>query len=146
MSLGSREQRPTLSSWTWQPSHGHTKFYVSHGLQTDFRDPNPREQDVQPKELFAYILVVQGVNASERSKVVTKTTLDGVARSMLREAANGFSIVFSGVVFRSNIANIFPENESPSDLRFVKGKDVAELNELAPVETYHNGEMVGILC
>ena len=65
---------------------------------------------------------------------------------MLHEAANGFSMVFSGAVFRSNIAKMFPENESPGDLKFVKVKDIAELNEWAPVKTNHNGEKVGILC
>ena len=90
--------------------------------------------------------MVQVVNASERSKVFTKTTLDGVARAILHEAANGFSMVFSGAVFRSNIAKMFLENGSPGDLRFVKVKDIAELKELAPLKTNHNGEKVGILC
>ena len=51
-----------------------------------------------------------------------------------------------GGCFRSNIAKMFPENESPGDLRFVKVKNIAELNELVPVKTNHNGEKVGILC
>ena len=55
-------------------------------------------------------------------------------------------MVFSGAVFRPKIAKMFSENEPPGDLRFVKVKDIAELNELAPVKTNHDGEKVGILC
>lgn len=56
------------------------KICVTHGLDRRLIEGDPlcgvREPAVKPKEPLSFILVVQGINASERSKIVTKQTLE----------------------------------------------------------------------
>lgn len=77
---------------------------------------------------------------------VTGTLLNStysVSRIMLHEAVNGYSTVFSGAVFRSDIKKLVPENPLEGKITFVKAKDIAELNEIG--RSGHHGK-VGILC
>ena len=110
------------------------------------RHERPGEPGNEPKEPLCYILIVQRSNASERSKIITKSTLEGAARAILHEAADGFSVVFSGATFRTNVANMFPEYESSGNFNFVKVTDIAELNATATVGDNRRGGKVGILC
>lgn len=43
----------------------------------------------------------------------TKTNLDDAANAMLREAYSVYSVVFSGAIFQSGLAKIFPESQAP---------------------------------
>lgn len=106
-------------------------------LSSDAHAPHP-----QPKDSLVYILVIQGKDASERSKLVTKATLDGAVRALLYEASNGYSVVFSGAIFRSNVNMMF---SSAVELDFVKVKDISTLNKMALVNKDRH-RTVGIIC
>lgn len=79
------------------PPIAYPKVCVSFGLKERLtRDPmssysTPRKPDELPNEALGFIIVVQGANASERSKVVTKTTLEAVSKFNFHQMSTGKS-------------------------------------------------------
>lgn len=99
------------------------------------------------KPILTYIFLVQGKNASERTKIVAKPTRDAAAAAMLHEIMNGYSIVFSGAFLSSNVWKLLPATPTTGRWKFSKVKDVAGLNSVA-LEKDHRGQAttVGIWC
>ncbi|KAI4191388.1 MAG: hypothetical protein LQ346_004764 [Caloplaca aetnensis] len=98
----------------------------------------------EPRELMDLPLVVQGKDASGRSKVVVARSFEDAATSMLHEAINGFSVVFTGALLRSDMNHLFSSKRSrPFD--FKKVPDVAALNNFSTKTTRDCGK-IGILC
>ena len=91
--------------------------------------PNPRTSDPsqQPKEPLDFLLVIQGENANERSKVVVEHTIEDAATSMLHEAMNGFSVVFTGALLRSDSSMLFTQHKT-RQYNVEKVSDIAALN------------------
>ena len=57
---------------------------------------------------LAYVFLVQGKNASERTKAVAKVTRDAATAGRFHALISGFSMVFSGAMLTCNVAVIFP--------------------------------------
>ncbi len=75
------------------------------------------------------IIVVQGKDASQRSKWVTKAARGDIASVMYLEALNGFSIVSFVAIFRSNLMSMFPNDNQPcKTFRFKECETIAEMN------------------
>ena len=96
---------------------------------------------------LAYIFLVQGTNASERTKAVAKVTRDAAAAAMFHELINGYSIVFSGAILTCNVAKIFPPTPMNVKLKFFKVKDIAGLHNVA-LEKDNKGQgiSIGVWC
>lgn len=99
-------------------------------------DPSP-----QPKEPLDFLLVIQGKNANERSKVVVSHSLEDAATSMFHEAINSFSVVFTGALLRSNSTKLFFQ-EREWIYSFKKVPDIAALNDLES----SGFNQIGIIC
>ncbi|KAI4280405.1 MAG: hypothetical protein L6R38_004500 [Xanthoria sp. 2 TBL-2021] len=99
-------------------------------------DPSP-----QPKEPLDFLLVIQGKNANERSKIVVEHTLEDAATSMLHEAINGFSVVFTGALLRSDSTKLFLQSKQ-RNYSFKKVPDIAALNDFES----HGFDQIGIIC
>ena len=64
-----------------------------------------RRDILSPKApALAYIFLVQGKNASERTKAVAKVTRDAAAAAMFHELISGYSMFFSGAMLTCNVA------------------------------------------
>ena len=78
---------------------------VCPGLENRVRvwggDMQKQEQERTERQKLAYIRIAQGKEASTRSKVVVKYTLEDISTTMLFEALNGYSVVFSGAIFKT---------------------------------------------
>lgn len=85
--------------------------------------------------------MIQGKNANERSKVVVEHTLEDAATSMLHEAINGFSVVFTGALLRSDSTKLFLQSKQRS-YSFKKVPDIAALNDFES----HGFDQIGIIC
>lgn len=118
---------------------------VSLGFCTDRRSPtnHPPEEPLAP---IGYIIVVQGRNASERSKLVTNSSRSDIANTMLQEAMNGYCIVFSGALFRSSLREMFPLVRSAQTFKFTRVNGVTGLNKLAAENGTEGQGEIGIIC
>ena len=96
---------------------------------------------------LAYIFLVQGKNAAERSKAVAKVTRDAAAAAMFHELINGYSIVFSGAILTCNVAKIFPPTPMNVKLKFCKVQDIAGLHNFAiKKDNRGQGNSIGVRC
>ena len=117
-------------------------FCVSPGLlqtRPDILSPNT--------PALAYIFLVQGKNASERTKAVAKVTRDAAAAARFHELNSGYSIVFWGAMLTRNVAIIFFPMPMNMKLKFFKVKDIAGLHDVA-LEKHNKrqGTSIGIWC
>ena len=97
---------------------------------------------------LAYIFLVQGNNASERTKAVAKVTRDtAAAAARFHELISAYSIVSSGATLTCNVAIIFPQMPMNMKLRFFKVKDIAGLRNVA-LEKHNKGQgtSIGVWC
>ena len=96
---------------------------------------------------LAYIFLVQGKNASERTKAVAKVTRDAAAAAMFHELLNGYSIVFSGAILTCHVARIFPPMPMNVKLKFFKVKDIVGLQNVAlERDNKGQGTSIGVWC
>ena len=122
---------------------------MSHALSQEPRYPQPikHESAPQPWEQLGYLLIVQGRNACERSKVVVEQRKNDAGKAMLHEAMNGFSVVFTGAMLRSDICALFDERRTwhPS---FKKVPDIPSLVEFSQKNAQVVGDtlQIGIIC
>lgn len=100
-----------------------------------------QEQALIKQQTLAYIMVVQGKEASTRSKVVVKYTLEDISSAMLFEALNGYSVVFSGAIFKKTVPKLFGYNLLRTDFTFVKVG-----NLLALMKSEEKDGVVNVLC
>lgn len=116
---------------------------VSPGLDgtAGFWDADGQEQARIKQQTLAYITVVQGKEASTRSKVVVKYTLEDISSAMLFEALNGYSVVFSGAIFKKTVPKLFGHNILRTDFTFMK---VGNLDALMKSE--EKDGVVNVLC
>ncbi|KAL8672161.1 MAG: hypothetical protein Q9168_003360 [Polycauliona sp. 1 TL-2023] len=91
------------------------------------------------KEPLDFLLVVQGKNASERSKIVVEHKLEDAATSMLHEAINGYSVVFTGAILRSDSNKLFSQTGL---FELKKVPDIAALNDFDS----HGLPRIRIIC
>ena len=96
---------------------------------------------------LAYIFLVQGNNAFERTKAVAKVTRDAAAAARFHELISAYSIVSSGATLTCNVAIIFPPMPMNMKLRFFKVKDIAGLHNVA-LEKHNKGRgtSMGVWC
>lgn len=80
---------------------------------------------------LACIFLVQGKNASERTKAGAKVTRDAAAAAMCHELISGYLILFSGAMLTCNVTKIFPPMAMNMKLKFFKIKDIARLHNVA---------------
>ena len=99
----------------------------------------------QPREPLDYLLVFQGKNASERSKVVVARSLEDATTSILHEAINGYSVVFMGALLRSDMNELFSDAKS-CILSLKKLRDVGVLNLFSGSEEAQTLRQIGIIC
>ena len=101
----------------------------------------------QDAPALAYIFLVQGKNASERTKAVAKVTRDAAAAAMFHELINGYSIVFSGAILTCNVTKIFPPMPMNIKWKFSKVRDIAGLQNVA-LERDNKGQgiNIGVWC
>ncbi|KAK0511167.1 hypothetical protein JMJ35_006719 [Cladonia borealis] len=96
---------------------------------------------------LAYIFLVQGKNAGERTKAVAKVTRHAAAAAMFHELINGYSIVFSGAILTCNVAKIFPPTPMNIKLKFFKVEDIAGLHSVAlEKDNKRQGNSIGVWC
>ena len=96
---------------------------------------------------LAYIFLVQGKNAGERTKAVAKVTRGAAAAAMFHELINGYSIVFSGAILTCNVAKIFPPTPMNIKLKFFKVEDIAGLHSVAlEKDNKRQGNSIGVWC
>ncbi|KAL9011884.1 MAG: hypothetical protein Q9173_003315 [Seirophora scorigena] len=100
-------------------------------------------QQQQPKASLDYLLIVQGNNASERSKTVVERSLEDVVTSILHEAMNRCSTVFTGTLLRSDMNEVFSPMRS-FKLSCHKMPDVAALIEI-PTKRSSASKEIGII-
>lgn len=102
----------------------------------------PEKQREPNYDHIDYILVVQDAVGS--LKMVTEPSLSAAARTMLHEALNGFSIVFSGALFHCNIDWMFRSDSRPSKIQF---KTVMSINALNGLSVLNGKEgTIGVIC
>ncbi len=65
---------------------------------------------------------------------------------MLYEAVNGYSIVFSGAILKTNLTKVFGDLRGVANFTFTKVKDIADLNEMDAVKDKAGHFKMGILC
>ncbi|KAL8919741.1 MAG: hypothetical protein Q9208_006607 [Pyrenodesmia sp. 3 TL-2023] len=109
---------------------------------------NPTSTSTQSPQLeypLDFILVIQGNNALERSKVIVARSAEHAATSMLHEAMNGFSVVFTGALLRSDTEELFSSSERSQPFQFVKMPDVMALMACTNKMSKKCGE-VRIIC
>lgn len=82
-----------------------------------------------PGERLTFSIVVKGKTAPEQSKTVLKRSREDVASTMLHEAVNGYSVVFTGGTLRSD-ANLLFLSSSSHYVKFKKLPDIASLYRL----------------
>ncbi|KAL8881884.1 MAG: hypothetical protein Q9192_007695 [Flavoplaca navasiana] len=117
------------------------KMCISSAMKKPSSPYNNQMSDTspEPKEPLNYLLVVQGKNANERSKIIVEYSLEEAATSMLHEAINGFSVVFTGALFQSDSNRLFSERNR---FKFKKVPDVASLNGFGSC----GYDQIGIIC
>ncbi len=99
----------------------------------------------QPKEPLDSLLIVQGKNERERSKVVVARSLEDAATSILHEAINGYSVVFTGALLRSDLNKLFSDAKS-CIFSLKKLPDVAALNAFSGSKEAQTFQQIGIIC
>jgi hypothetical protein len=79
------------------------KVVLSPGLSRNWiqRGRKSEEQQVQEPEDLAFIAIVQGLAGASVIKVVVKYSAEAIGNAMFHELMNGYSIVFSGVLLKS---------------------------------------------
>ncbi|KAL8838914.1 MAG: hypothetical protein Q9170_001951 [Blastenia crenularia] len=129
------------------PPAGIPKVCISRALEDSSRSGRygKSETSQQPTEPLHYLLIVQGKNASERSKVVVERSLHEVATSMLHEAMNGYSVVFTGALRRSDMNKLFSRKKT-TNFSFKIMPDVATLTFSATSRDFQATEQLGIIC
>ncbi len=118
------------------------KICASPGLlqtRADILSPNA--------SALIYIFLVQGKNATERTKAVAKVTRDAAAAAIFHELINGCSLVFSGTILTGNVAKIFPPTPRTIKWKSLKVKDTAGLHNIA-LEKDNTGQgiSIGVWC
>ncbi|KAL8913864.1 MAG: hypothetical protein Q9172_007205 [Xanthocarpia lactea] len=99
----------------------------------------------QTEEPLYCLLVVQGKNARERSKVVVARSLEDATTSILHEAINGYSVVFMGALLRSDMNELFSDAKS-CIFSLKKLPDVAALNAFSGSKEAQTFQQIGIIC
>ena len=91
-----------------------------------------------------FLLIIHGGAASERSKLVVARSRTDAATTMLQEAMNGFSTVFTGALLRSDMNLLFRDN-TKSGFSLRKCHDVASLSTFSEKRLEHAKEL-GVIC
>lgn len=100
----------------------------------------------ESEEPLHALFIVQGQNASERSKIVVARTLHEAATSILHEAINGYSVVFTGAMFRSEMELLFSKQKILIRPTFKIMPDVEALNSFAVTNDPMRTKQLGIIC
>lgn len=117
------------------------KVCISPGRILSWPD---HQQSGTPKPVFTYMFLVQGKNASERTKIVAKPIRDANAAAMLHEW-------LLDRLFRNHPElerfEAIPAIPTTGRWKFSKVKDVAGLNSVT-LEKNHRGQAttIGIWC
>ena len=120
------------------------KVLISCALALDPRPSDFKSQDQEPREPLDFLLIIQSGAASERSKLVVARSRTEAATTMLHEAMNGFSTVFTGALFRSDMNLLFHDN-TKGGFSLRKCHDVASLNTFSEERSKHAQEL-GVIC
>lgn len=99
--------------------------------------------DVVPVDLV-YIGIVEGRNNAERAKLVLKFSLNALGASMFHEALNGFSVVFSGVMLRSEGLKLLLQRDTKPTWKFLRVESVKELKAMKNDPA--NRDRIGVCC
>ena len=123
------------------------KLCMSRALKEEPRQSYGKQSEntLQLKEPLDFLIVVQGKNASERSKIVVERSREDAATSMLHEAMNGYSVVFTGALLRSDMNRLLSRKKN-SKFRFESMPDLATLVSFSGSEESQSNKQLGIYC
>lgn len=124
-----------------------SKVRISRVLERPYQPIYNRMEGTlpQPKEPLDFLFIVQRKHASERSKIVVERSLESAATSMFHEAMNGFSVVFTNVLLRSDMHQLF-SNKKTGKFSFKKMLDIATLSSFSGSKESQVTGMLDILC
>jgi hypothetical protein len=140
--LGEPPEQPKIAYGPADQRSTIPKVHVSQGMKDPQWSRRYLPQDTEQANLklpdLAYILVVQGCSGMFRSKLVLNTNLQIAGAEMFYEAVNGFSVVFTGAVLKTNL-----ENRGDLDYSFKKADS---LDELVAMDKDESQKVIGVLC
>ncbi|KAH8588784.1 hypothetical protein B0O99DRAFT_677131 [Bisporella sp. PMI_857] len=140
--LGDPPEQPKIAYGPPDQRSTIPKIHISQGMGDIQRLqrylPQDLEQDSLGQPNLAYILVVQGCSGMFRSKLVLTTNRRMAGAEMFCEAVNGFSIVFTGAVFKTNL-------EKRRDLGY-RFKKADSWDELVAMDADESQKIIGVLC
>ncbi|PVH71390.1 hypothetical protein DL98DRAFT_596984 [Cadophora sp. DSE1049] len=140
--LGESPEQPKIAYGPADQRYTIPKIHISQGMNDFQRSrrylPQETEQDNLKQPDLAYILVVQGSSGMFRSKLVLRTNLQMAGAEMFHEAVNGFSVVFTGAVLKTNL-----KKRGDLDYSF---KKAGSLDELVAFDADESQKVIGVLC
>lgn len=95
-------------------------------------------------EALVYIGVMEGCNNAERAKLIIKFSLEALGASMFHEAMNGCSVVFSGIMLRSEGLRLIREMDTKRLWKFFRVDGLKELRAMK--DSQANKERIGVWC
>lgn len=95
-------------------------------------------------ETLVYIGVVEGRNNAERAKLILKFSLEALGASMFHEVMNGYSVVFSGVMLRSEGLKLLRQADTKPAWKFLRVEGVKELKAMKNNQA--NRDRIGVWC
>lgn len=95
-------------------------------------------------EALVYIGIVEGRNNAERAKLILKFSLEALGASMFHEAMNGYSVVFSGVMLRSEGLKLLRQTDTKPAWKFFRVEGVKELKAMK--DSQANRDRIGVWC
>jgi len=118
------------------------KVHVSQRLGGPRRSRS-YQQEEKPHEIrkdpaLAFLLVIQGRSGGSRGKLVLRTDLHIAGAEMFYEAINGYSVVFSGVILKTNLGR-------RTDITFSFRK-AHSLAERVDMDADGSQKLIGVLC
>ena len=126
------------------PPMGIPKLMISCALAEDPLPNHSKAPNRQPKEPLDFLLIVQGSTGSDRSKLVVARGRTEAATTMLHEAMNGFSTVFTGALLRSDM-NLLFHGGGKVGFSLRKCQDVADLNTSSK-DRREDEHVLGVIC
>ena len=99
-----------------------------------------RVQPEEPKEPLHFVLIIQGKDGGAKWKIVSEDSFQGVARAIMFEVLNRYSVIFSGAIFESDLNRLKAHD---AFYTFVGVQSPAALNALATAKKEHT---IGVIC
>lgn len=123
------------------------KICISAGLADppERRVPRAYKNPSPPPAIkadYTYILIIEGKSASREAKIVAKSTLQGIADTMMHEALNGYSVVLSAAILRRNYNKLFGQDNGNWKFKQVDNVESA----IAVEDEDKEGMTIAIIC